>query len=151
MVRRPPPCRTASDGPDSDCNVTTRWGVPALSSMAINCTEAHVACININVFTPMYIVHLKRPWQFAKRYPPHDLLRAMPLCCALFVVLLGGLLWCRHLITCASDVCCIFIAIHCQLCSYVMYVFWKIPLRCRHVSDMCTFTVGWACVCLHSS
>ena len=71
----------------------------------------------------MYIVHLKRPWQFAKRYPPHDLLRAMPLCCALFVVLLGGLLWCRHLITCASDVCCIFIAIHCQHCSYVMYMF----------------------------
>ena len=71
----------------------------------------------------MYIVHLKRPWQFAKRYPPHDLLRAMPLCCALFMVLLGGLLWCRHLITCASDVCCIFIAIHCQHCSYVMYMF----------------------------
>ena len=47
----------------------------------------------------------------------------MPLCCALFVVLLGGLLWCRHLITCASDVCCIFIAIHCQHCSYVMYMF----------------------------
>ena len=34
-----------------------------------------------------------------------------------------GLLWCRHLITCASEVCCIFIAIHCQHCSYVMYMF----------------------------
>ena len=77
------------------------------------------SCFHSDVYSPSK----KIPWQFAKRYPPHDLLRAMPLCCALFVVRLGGLIWCRHLITCASDVCCIFIAIHCQHCSYVMYMF----------------------------
>ena len=89
----------------------------------VSCSEAHDACINIHVFTEIHSDVYNSPAKKTLAVCKFITWLAMPSCCALFVVLVGRLLRCRHLITCAIDVCCIFIALHYHHCSYVMYMF----------------------------